>query len=521
MAVGYGGVPFKNPKNTGKPGVSVGGKKKTQPTTNYGGVDQYGKGFPGVNKGANAPANYGPVDFSMGGLHAPVQAIPGLGGARGSVRGTGGRSSSKPAPTPHPVAVTYTPTPVQRATGGGAGPAPVATTTGPSGSGGGGSTIPSSKNRRAPFSSKNPAAPKTPDEITQMIRASLQQNNRLSDFYNTQNEAIRQATTADALKLSQAAGAESNPYVPNTTGLNAYSAGQVADQAGLQNNVNAAQTQGLAGLIAARGNAGQTLLGTMRDASNMQRGEYGRLLRQQEPKMRSDYAAAKASTALDMAKLQLAQQLGVGKIGIDAARINEMGRHNSVLENQGYARINQADRKLNSQAAKAARGSSDSPAEVKGMINDYLDMKVTTAQPVLDENGQPKVDPSGKPITSGSIRTNQPIPRTFSEIIGEANARGLSPSTGGNLALERGSADSFKYATAIDIFKAFAPLIGQRQAISLVSAKKGAKRAKFIRNNKRDILDNKFDTLNNAQTIANNAVGTIGTPHPLIAPTVA
>jgi hypothetical protein len=254
-------------------------------------------------------------------------------------------------------------------------------------------------------SSKGSSKPTTPvkDEITQMIEAATQQSQRYTDYYNKQNEAIRSATTADSLKLAEAAGAMGTVApVEYGSGSSLDAAANASGLGTYGNLVNAATSTAARNLsdaskakIASGGAAQQRYFGGNRDVVNARNVEYLRALKASEPKLRREKQASDAKIALDQALAAYTQQNNLanleikkGQLALDGQRLDETIRNNNLSSADRAAARQQAVILAQIKATQGAAGKAgSSTAAQQKAVRSWVQANLYGTQNTKNDDG--------------------------------------------------------------------------------------------------------------------------------------
>jgi hypothetical protein len=358
-----------------------------------------------------------------------------------------------------------------------------------SGGGGGGSYGSGSSGSHAHGSSSGAKPPKGPvikpgpDEIDQMVRAALQQSRRLTDFYQTQTEAQRQAVVADAETLSKAAGSLSTTTpITYYQGADQPTASQANSYTDLVNAVGSGNAKATAGvnqaMIADSGNALQKLFGSYRNSAEGRHVEYGRDLQNKIPEMRRQREADQAEQMVKQAEAQyLRDKLGLeSQKALDSSQLGWARLGETQRSNQARESLSAADK----QARAALKGlglDSATRKEVNAWVKANLYTKMTESSETVNPDGT-----TSKVSASSPTKINAP----YQQIMGDMMAAGFSPQVALRIA-QNHSPKSFKKTGSYRFYKYMIEAAGMtpRQALKQVSGIYGKKDAEIIRRNLR------------------------------------
>lgn len=455
------------------------------------------------------------ADVASGGAHIPGQVM----GSMPTTSGNGGHIGHHTVPKP----AKPKPKPKPTGTGGfgalySAGAAPIAarpaaaattartpTTTrtpvrasGPAGGGGGGArgTAGSGPGAGHTHGSGKAAPAKAavtvpqPDQINQMIQGALQQNQRLTDFYDQQTAAQQQQTVADAQRLAAAAG-QLGSYTPlaqysgdplTAQQANEYTAlADAAAKAVHSNTLGATQAQ-----IANAGNAVQQLLASNRSSAGRANIEYAQRTRANEPQMRADQAAADAKQQLDIAQQQYLRD----KLSLDGQKaVDSSTRWQAELNQRGQiAGMNYQ------QKGQLAKMDAALKVQLAGLTLDAGQRKEVNSWVQHNLYGSSTETIKAPDGSSQSSKKPQKLNIPYDKIITDMTAQGFDPAIAIRVALGH-SPKSAKSAGAATVFIQMTQAgMSKRQAIRQLASIFDAKTVKFIQRNSQAVLDSKAAT---------------------------
>ncbi len=335
--------------------------------------------------------------------------------------------------------------------------------------------------KKAPAKAKTPAKKKADPIVTgvdQQIKSMSQQNNRLTDFYLTQNENARQALVASGKDLATNASA----YTPVTDPAAAGTPGRDA----LLEAANRGKLTATSDLITSNTGSVSDLFGTIAMAQRSGKTEYARRLAANRQSMideantaADDRAYKQAQTQQALAATNLAAKEFGLNLGYKYDSLNSSNKNSAAQRALSAQRLkldatNARAKAIAAQQSSGAKAAADQMKAVRKWVDEHLYKTVTVK------------DPSGKSVTKKVKRGDKTgAGMNYMNVLRDMLAQGFNPMVSGRYALAAAGDVYFGNGQKEDVPKFALTVYGNliasglspKQARALTATKYGAKNA--------------------------------------------